>query len=104
MGVGGGMRDRASALRALGILMGLMGLGWAAGALLGGAPLSWGIEPRSWGGLLPGMAAAPFLHVSFGHLAGNLWALAIFGGLIALLEGERRFWRATAAGILGGGR
>lgn len=97
-----GMEDRARALRALSGLMLLMALGWVASLAFPGA-LSWGILPRTLGGLFPGILVSPFLHGSWGHLAGNLWALAILGGLLASLEGESRFWRVTLASIAFGG-
>src|SRR6476646_4603994 len=38
----------------------------------------WGIDPRSWEGLL-GIVFAPFLHGSWGHLWSNLIPLVVMG-------------------------
>jgi membrane associated rhomboid family serine protease len=51
--------------------------------LLGGHLDSNGIRPRDADGL-PGIAFAPFLHASFGHLLGNSIPFAILGAAIAL--------------------
>ena len=60
-----------------------------------------GIIPRHLSGL-PGILWAPFLHVSFRHLAANTPPLLILGGILcARSKGE--FAAATAAGIIVGG-
>lgn len=54
---------------------------------------AWGIRPRTISGL-KGIVLAPFLHVDFNHLAANSFPLLVLASLV-LLEGPRRFWKAT---------
>jgi len=54
---------------------------------------AWGIDPRSWEGLL-GVLFAPLLHASWGHLWSNLIPLVIMGVLI-MLSGTRQFIAVT---------
>jgi len=54
---------------------------------------AWGIDPRSWEGLL-GVLFAPLLHGSWGHLWSNLVPLVIMGVLI-MLSGVRQFVAVT---------
>lgn len=61
---------------------------------------AYGIVPRSGDGLL-GIAAAPFLHLGFGHLAANTGALLVLGALILLTTPY--FWMVTVAVALFGG-
>lgn len=71
--------------------------------VLGHAWDRYGILPASADGLWPGVASAPFLHVSNLHLANNLLTLAVLGGMAALLAGNARFIAATAfIAIIGG--
>ncbi len=60
----------------------------------------WGVHPRTWFGLI-GIVTMPFLHASFGHLAGNTLPLIV---LLFLLVGSRpRSWRiALEIAILSG--
>jgi membrane associated rhomboid family serine protease len=52
--------------------------------LVPGTPLDrWGVRPRSVRGLF-GIAFAPFLHVSFGHLIANTIPFVVLGAAIAL--------------------
>ena len=53
----------------------------------------YGIEPRDADGL-EGVAAAPFLHVGFGHLLANTVPFTVMGAVIAL-EGARRLVAVT---------
>ena len=53
----------------------------------------YGIEPRDADGL-EGVAAAPFLHVGFGHLVANTVPFVLMGAVIAL-EGARRLVAVT---------
>jgi membrane associated rhomboid family serine protease len=53
----------------------------------------YGIEPRDADGL-EGVAAAPFLHVGFGHLLANTVPFVVMGAVIAL-EGARRLVAVT---------
>lgn len=59
-----------------------------------------GIVPRSGDGLL-GIAAAPFLHLGFGHLVANTGALLVLGALILLTSPY--FWVVTVSVALFGG-
>jgi membrane associated rhomboid family serine protease len=61
----------------------------------------YGIEPREPDGL-DGVAAAPFLHVGFGHLLGNTIPFVILGLLIAF-EGARRLLAVFAIVALASG-
>jgi membrane associated rhomboid family serine protease len=54
----------------------------------------YGIEPRDTDGLT-GIVAAPFLHVSFGHLIGNTIPFVAMGVVIAL-QGAKRLLAVTA--------
>ena len=52
--------------------------------LVPGTPLDrWGVRPRTVRGLF-GIAFAPFLHVSFGHLIANTIPFVVLGAAIAL--------------------
>jgi membrane associated rhomboid family serine protease len=57
-----------------------------------------GIYPRSLSGL-PGIVSAPFLHVGFGHLAGNTIPFAVLG-LVIGASGARRLIEVTVIVIL----
>ena len=61
----------------------------------------YGIEPRDGDGLV-GVAAAPFLHDGFGHLAANTVPFAAMGLVIAL-RGALRLAAVTAVVMLVGG-
>ncbi|MBW4444218.1 MAG: rhomboid family intramembrane serine protease [Plectolyngbya sp. WJT66-NPBG17] len=60
-----------------------------------------GIRPREWGGLW-GVAFAPFLHGSWGHLEGNSIAFLTYGGLI-LLQNPENFGAVTVTVALTSG-
>ena len=64
---------------------------------LGHSLTSWGILPRSLGGLT-GIPLAPFIHAGFWHAVSNTVPIIILGGL-TLAAGGKRFW-ATTAGII----
>jgi membrane associated rhomboid family serine protease len=70
--------------------------------LIPGTPFDrWGIRPRSVRGVF-GIPAAPFLHVSFGHLIANTIPFLVLGGAIALGE-VRHFVEVTViVGIVSG--
>lgn len=61
---------------------------------------AFGIVPRDGDGLI-GIAAAPFLHLGFGHLAANTGALLVLGALILLTSPY--FWVVTVSVALFGG-
>ncbi len=67
---------------------------------LPGTWTTWGVIPRTAGGLL-GIVASPFLHGSFGHLLSNTMPLAV---LLFLLQGSRsETWSTVAEIILASG-
>ncbi len=68
---------------------------------LGHRLTSWGILPRSLGGLV-GIPLAPFIHAGFWHAVSNTVPLLILGGL-TLAGGAKRFWGTTTGVILLGG-
>jgi len=96
-------RSRLGALKALGVLMLAMISLHAFNALvLGHAWDRYGILPARADGLWPGAVSAPFLHVSNLHLANNLVALAVLGGMAAMVAGNKRFIAATVFIVLAG--
>ena len=60
-----------------------------------------GVIPRHLSSL-PGILWAPFLHMSFQHLAANTPPLLILGAILCG-RSKREFWAATVAGIILGG-
>lgn len=82
------------------ILVGAMWLFELLDAAMGSQLDGFGIVPRSENGLF-GIAAAPFLHLGFGHLIANTTALLILGALILLTSPY--FWVVTVAVALFGG-
>lgn len=66
--------------------------------LLGHRLTSWGIFPRSFGGLI-GIPLAPFIHASFWHAVSNTIPLAILGAL-TIAAGRSRFWAVTLGVII----
>lgn len=73
----------------------------AASWVSGGPFASLGIHPRDTGSLWT-IATAPFAHGSFGHLANNLVAFVVLGGL-ALVRGLRHFLLSSLVIIIVGG-
>jgi membrane associated rhomboid family serine protease len=73
----------------------------AVDAIVGHRLDQYGIEPRDGDGLV-GVAAAPFLHDGFGHLAANTVPFAAMGFVIAL-RGALRLAAVTAVVMLVGG-
>ena len=69
--------------------------------LLGHSLNSFGILPRSLGGLV-GIPLSPLLHGNFGHLIANSAPLLILGGLVSL-RGHRAFLHTTVGIVLIGG-
>lgn len=70
--------------------------------LVPGTPFdSWGIEPRSAGGLI-GIPLAPFLHGGFGHLIGNTVPFVVLGIVIAL-GGVSRWLNVSAIVLVSAG-
>jgi membrane associated rhomboid family serine protease len=71
------------------LLFGFVALLWAIeivdSVLFSGALDSFGVRPRSAGGLV-GIALAPLLHMGFGHLIANTLPLITLGWLIMLRE------------------
>jgi membrane associated rhomboid family serine protease len=84
-------------VRALQVLLAMVLLMWGlevVDAALDNRLDRYGIEPREVDGL-DGIVAAPFLHVGFGHLAGNTVPFVAMGLVIAL-EGPLRLLGVTA--------
>ncbi|HEX5611018.1 MAG TPA: rhomboid family intramembrane serine protease [Burkholderiales bacterium] len=99
-----GWPSRLQAFKMLALLMATMIAIHAFNAfVLGHAWDRYGIRPRGFDGLWPGVVAAPFLHISNLHLWNNLVVLAMLGGMTALVSGNRRFLAATAFIVLAGG-
>jgi membrane associated rhomboid family serine protease len=76
----------------------LVALVWAVEAVnifLGHGLASWGILPRSLGGLV-GIPLAPLLHGGFWHTVSNTLPLLFLGGLV-LAGGRRMFWETTVS-------
>ena len=61
----------------------------------------YGIEPRDVDGL-DGVAAAPFLHVGFGHLIANTIPFALMGAVIALDGAKRLVLVTVLVGLISG--
>lgn len=60
---------------------------------LGHRLASWGILPRSWGGLI-GIPLAPFIHGGVWHAVSNTLPFLILGSLV-MAGGRRLFWETT---------
>lgn len=69
--------------------------------LLGGALYSLGLEPRRLDGA-DGILFSPLLHGDWGHLGSNLAAFVVLAAL-TLIDGVKRFFKASAIIIIGGG-
>jgi membrane associated rhomboid family serine protease len=96
--------DRSRASDGLRIVGGLVAAMWAleaVDAIVGHRLDEYGIQPRDDDGLA-GIAAAPFLHDGFGHLAANTVPFAAMGFLIAL-KGALRLLAVTGIVMLVGG-
>ena len=65
---------------------------------LGGALLSFGIDPRNAGSAYT-IFTAPWLHADFGHLFGNLASFVVLAA-ICLINGLRYFLKASLLIIL----
>src|SRR5262249_24029802 len=61
---------------------------------------TYGITPRTWGGLI-GIPAAPFLHASFAHLLANTVPLTVL--LLLLARSKANSWQIVAYIVLLGG-
>jgi membrane associated rhomboid family serine protease len=94
-------QDRIHGVVAIAVMAGIM---WVLELIdqIPGADLDqYGIEPRDVDGL-PGIVAAPFLHVGFDHLIGNTIPFVALGVIIAL-NGLVRVLLVTAIVIVIGG-
>jgi membrane associated rhomboid family serine protease len=96
-------RSRVGALKALGVLMlAMIAVHLVNALILGHAWDRYGILPARTDGLWPGVVSAPFLHVSNLHLANNLIALVVLGGMAAMVAGNARFvWATLFIAIVG---
>jgi membrane associated rhomboid family serine protease len=73
------------------IVIGMLAVMWALEIidLLPGVNLdSWGIEPRTWRGLI-GIPLAPFLHAGLPHLIANTLPFLVLGAIIAIGDAAR---------------
>jgi membrane associated rhomboid family serine protease len=96
-------RNRGAQLARIVPILVLVGAMWLLELLdsaMGSSLDGFGIVPRSEEGLF-GIAAAPFLHLGFGHLIANTTALLVLGALILLTSPY--FWMVTVAVALFGG-
>jgi membrane associated rhomboid family serine protease len=75
------------------ILVGVIWVVEIVNLVLGNALVSWGILPRSLGGLI-GIPLAPLIHAGFWHAVSNTIPLLILGAL-TLAGGQRKFWEIT---------
>jgi membrane associated rhomboid family serine protease len=83
-------------VKRLGPIIFLVTLIWAVEVVnffLGHGLTSWGILPRSVGGLV-GIPLAPMLHGGIWHTISNTLPLLFLGGL-TLARGQARFWETT---------
>jgi membrane associated rhomboid family serine protease len=96
--------ERSAARDGLLIVAGLVAVMWtleAFDAIVGHRLDQYGIQPRDEDGLA-GIAAAPFLHDGFGHLAANTVPFAAMGFVIAL-KGALRLLAVAGIVMLVGG-
>lgn len=87
------------------LLFGFVGLLWAIeiidAVVFRGALDSFGVRPRSMGGLV-GIALAPLLHMGFGHLIANTLPLITLGWLIMLRETRDLIAVTVASALVSG--
>jgi membrane associated rhomboid family serine protease len=88
-------------VRALGVSLGALWIGYAAVVLSGGGLLAFGVVPRTSTGLL-GIVAAPFLHANLTHLLANTLSFAVLGWLV-MWRDPRHFWQVTVTSLLTAG-
>lgn len=83
------------------VLVGAMWAVYIVDLVLPGSLSSWGVVPRTLGGLV-GIPASPFLHSSFSHILANTIPLVV---VLILLAGSRSRTLETVAevALLGGG-
>ena len=84
--------------RPLLILVALIWIVEVVNLILGHRLVSWGILPRSLGGLI-GIPLAPWIHNGVWHAVSNTIPILILGGL-TLPGGKKRFWETTVGVIL----
>lgn len=93
------------ALRTHAVILGAtVGLIWAVfvvDAVLGGALLRYGVQPRTIDGL-SGILVAPFLHGDFSHLAANTIPLLVLGWLVMLRDPRHFILVALTATVTAG--
>ena len=83
------------------LLCGIMIAAHLLNLLLGGALYGFGLEPRDLDGA-DGILFSPLLHGDWGHLGSNLAAFIVLAAL-TLLDGIKRFAKASMIIIIGGG-
>ena len=85
----------AARFRPIIVLVTLIWMVEAVNFFLGHGLVSWGILPRSFGGLI-GIPLAPMLHGGFWHTVSNTIPL-LFLGALTLAKGKRMFWETTVS-------
>jgi membrane associated rhomboid family serine protease len=98
---GSGRDRRLEGFRLVAAMAALMWFAEVVDSIAGHSLDQYGIEPRDPDGLI-GIAAAPFLHAGFGHLAANTVPFLVMGLVIAL-KGAVRVLAVTAIVALVGG-
>ncbi len=94
-------RKVAGGWQLLALLIGLMWVSEVVDTALNNQLDEFGIVARSADGL-PGIVAAPFLHLGFGHLIANTLPLVMLGGLIAFSGASRLLAVSAIVVVLGG--
>jgi membrane associated rhomboid family serine protease len=94
-------RRAAGGLQLLALLIGLMWISEFLDTLLNHRLDDYGIIAREADGL-PGIVAAPVLHLGFGHLIANTLPLAMLGALIAFGGAARLLSVTVVVALLGG--
>jgi membrane associated rhomboid family serine protease len=94
-------RKVAGGWQLLAVLVGLMWVSEFVDTALNNSLDQYGIIARSADGL-PGIVAAPFLHLGFGHLIANTLPLVMLGGLIAFSGASRLLAVSAIVVVLGG--
>jgi membrane associated rhomboid family serine protease len=93
--------DRVSGALLIAVLAAIMWVVEVVDALSGGDLERHGIEPHD-PDALPAIAAAPFLHGSWGHLIGNTVPFLILGCAIALSGLRRVVWVTVIVAVVAG--
>ncbi len=93
--------DRINGVIFIAAMVALMWVVEVIDSISGGDLEQHGIEPHDVDAL-PAIAAAPFLHGSWGHLIGNTIPFLILGATIALSGLRRVVWVTVIVAVVGG--